>query len=66
MLFIRRLTESGITQGLHNTKVKNRTQSTNILSIPLTTSKMNNADNDTDDEEKENLIMNRESSHEYD
>lgn len=65
-----RLTESGLTQGLHNTKVKNRTlvqSASTVISLPLsTTTKTNMDDDDGDDEERENLITNRESSHEYD
>lgn len=65
-LLYHRITESGLTQGLHNTKAKNRTiiqsAATNV-SLSMTT-KANDADGD--DEEKENLISNRESSHEYD
>lgn len=60
------LTESGLTQGLHNTKAKNRTitQSASVkLTVPVVT--MTGYD-DGDQEEKENLITNRESSHEYD
>lgn len=61
-----RLTESGFTQGLHNTKAKNRTitQPASVkITVPvLTTTGMD----DGDQEEKENLISNRESSHEYD
>lgn len=48
-----RLTESGLTQGLHKTKAINRT-------IPTTTIL------DGNDDEKETLITNKESSHEYD
>lgn len=61
-----RLTESGLTQGLHNTKAKNRgliQSAATVVSLPLT-SKSN--DGDGDEDEKENLIGNRESSHEYD
>lgn len=51
---------------MHNTKAKNRTliqSASTAVSLPMTT-KADNADGD--DEEKENLISNRESSHEYD
>lgn len=61
-----RITESGLTQGLHNTKAKNRSliqSAATAVSLPMTT-KVTDADGD--EEEKENLISNRESSHEYD
>lgn len=60
------MTESGLVQGLHNTKAKNRTifqSGGTVISLPMSP-KVN--DDDGDDEEKENLISNRESSHEYD
>lgn len=47
------LTESGLTEGLHKTKVLNRT------APPATIVEAN-------EEERENLISKRESSHEYD
>lgn len=52
------LTESGLTQGLHNTKAKNRSN----LQMNKTTTRFD----DGGTQEKENLILNRESSHEYD
>lgn len=61
-----RITESGLTQGLHNTKAKNRSiiqSAATAVSLPINT-KVTEADGD--EEEKENLISNRESSHEYD
>lgn len=68
--FFNRITESGLTQGLHNTKAKNRTliqSAGTVVSMPLSPVKSSNFDDgDGDDDEKENLIGNRESSHEYD
>lgn len=64
-----RLTESGLTQGLHKTRAKNRSaiqSAATIVSMPMSNTKTNVDDFDGDDEEKENLIGNRESSHEYD
>lgn len=61
-----RITESGLTQGLHNTKAKNRTiiqSAATTVSLPMS---VKADDGDGDDDEKENLISNRESSHEYD
>lgn len=63
------MTESGLTQGLHNTKAKNRSliqSAATVVSMPLNPAKSNLDDIDGEDEEKENLIGNRESSHEYD
>lgn len=57
-----------MTQGLHNTKAKNRNMiqsSATLLAVPMTHGKSNVHDTDGDDEEKENLIS-KESSHEYD
>ncbi|TMW52137.1 hypothetical protein DOY81_002772 [Sarcophaga bullata] len=48
------LTESGLTQGLHRTKAQNRNAVSGTTII------------EGNDEEKENLISKRESSHEYD
>lgn len=53
-------------QGLHNTKAKNRSliqSAATAVSLPMST-KVDEIDGD--DEEKETLISNRESSHEYD
>lgn len=52
-----RLTESGLTQGLHKTKAVNRTMIQTSTTATIV---------EGDDEEKETLITNRESSHEYD
>lgn len=60
------LTESGLTQGLHNTKAKNRTI-THSASVKLTVPVLTTTGyDDGEHDEKENLITNRESSHEYD
>ncbi|KAM7349519.1 protein GPR107 [Cochliomyia hominivorax] len=48
------LTESGLTHGIHRTKAQNRNAVSNTVII------------EGNDEEKENLISKRESSHEYD
>ncbi|XP_037937664.1 protein GPR107 [Teleopsis dalmanni] len=48
------LTESGLTQGLHRTKAQNRSEKPSTIVI------------EGNDEERENLITKRESSHEYD
>lgn len=63
------LTENGLAKNLHSTKLKNRTllpSLQSIVSMPMAATNIL-ADADTDDEEKENLILyTRESSHEYD
>lgn len=54
-------------QGLHKTKAKNRSliqSAATTVSLPMSTTKVDDADGDED--ERENLISNRESSHEYD
>lgn len=57
LLYINRLTESGLTQGLHKTKAVNRTMLSSVTASSLL---------DGNDEEKETLIASKESSHEYD
>ncbi|XP_031625257.1 protein GPR107 [Contarinia nasturtii] len=58
------LYESGLTQGLKN---RNMIQSSaTLVAVPKTHAKSNAHNADGDDDEKENLISNRESSHEYD
>lgn len=67
--FVASLTDNGLKEGLHNTKAKNRTivQSvTTAISMPTSVELMNTDDSDGDNEEREQLINNRESSHEYD
>lgn len=67
--FVASLTDNGLKEGLHNTKAKNRTivQSvTTTVSMPQSVVLMKSDDSDGDDEEREQLILNRESSHEYD